>query len=248
MLKIKDLYVNAQNDVEILRGFDLSIGPGEVHAIMGQNGSGKSTLANAIAGHYGYVVKKGSIVYKGEDIVDWEVEKRAQKGIFLGFQHPVEIPGVSLSMFLQASLNSLRSVQGVRPLDTLEFVSLAKEKMKALDIEPQMLKRPLNVGFSGGEKKRIEILHLSLLEPECVILDELDSGVDVDALKLLSKGVNALRSSKRSFVLITHYKRLLELIHPDYIHVLAQGKIIHSGGMEIVDVLEKEGYKVFVGS
>ena len=241
MLEIKNLKASI-NDKTILKGLSLSIKPGELHAIMGPNGSGKSTLANVLSGKDGYNIS-GELNFKGESLKDVPVEKRAQKGIFLAFQYPLEIPGVNTNNFLKTSLNSLRKSKGEKELDSLAFLKLVKEKSSELGIDEKILSRQLNVGFSGGEKKKNEILQMSLIEPRMAILDETDSGLDIDALKIVANGVNTLRDKKRSFLIITHYQRLLDYIKPDFVHVLMNGKIAKSGCMELAEELEKVGYE-----
>ena len=241
MLKITNLKASI-NKREILKGLNLLINPGEVHAIMGPNGSGKSTLANVLSGKTGYELK-GTVEFNGEDLNDIEIEKRAQKGIFLAFQYPLEIPGVNTNTFLKTSLNTIRKARGEKELDTLSFLKIVKEKAKELGIDENILSRQLNVGFSGGEKKKNEILQMKILDPKLVILDETDSGLDIDALKIISKGVNSSRNKKNSFLVITHYQRLLDYIKPDRVHVLSDGKIIKSGNSELAKELEKKGYK-----
>lgn len=241
MLQIKDLRVSIGEE-EILKGINLDIRPGEVHAIMGPNGSGKSTLGNVIAGREEYEITGGSITYKGENLLELEVDERAIAGIFLSFQYPVEIPGVSCSNFLKQILNSVRKGRGqeeMNPIDTLKFL---KEKVKMMDMDENMLRRSLNEGFSGGEKKRNEILQMAVLEPTLAILDETDSGLDIDALKVVADGVNNLRSPERSFIVITHYQRLLNYIIPDYVHVLYKGRIVKSGDKNLAYELEERGY------
>ncbi len=241
MLKITNLKASI-NKREILKGLNLLINPGEVHAIMGPNGSGKSTLANVLSGKTGYELK-GTVEFNGEDLNDIEIEKRAQKGIFLAFQYPLEIPGVNTNTFLKTSLNTIRKARGEKELDTLSFLKIVKEKAKELGIDENILSRQLNVGFSGGEKKKNEILQMKILDPKLAILDETDSGLDIDALKIISKGVNSSRNKKNSFLVITHYQRLLDYIKPDRVHVLSDGKIIKSGNSELAKELEKKGYK-----
>ena len=241
MLEIKNLQASINNKA-ILKGLNLSIKSGEVHAIMGPNGSGKSTLANVLSGKSGYEIT-GELKFNGESLKTIPVEERAQKGIFLAFQYPLEIPGVNTNNFLKTSLNSVRKAKGEKELDTLSFLKLVKEKSSELGIDEKILSRQLNVGFSGGEKKKNEILQMKILDPNLIILDETDSGLDIDALKIISDGVNSSRSEKKSFLVITHYQRLLEYIKPDHVHVLSDGKIIKSGTSELALELEKKGYK-----
>ena len=241
MLVIKNLKASINNR-EILKGLNLKINPGEVHAIMGPNGSGKSTLANVLSGKNGYKIS-GEVKYLGESLNDIPVEERAQKGIFLAFQYPLEIPGVNTNNFLKTSLNTIKKAKGEKEIDTITFLELVKEKAKELGIDEKILSRQLNVGFSGGEKKKNEILQMKILNPNLIILDETDSGLDIDALKIISDGVNSSRSEKKSFLVITHYQRLLEYIKPDHVHVLSDGKIIKSGTSELALELEKKGYK-----
>ena len=241
MLVIKNLKASINNR-EILKGLNLKINPGEVHAIMGPNGSGKSTLANVLSGKDGYKIS-GEVKYLGESLNDIPVEERAQKGIFLAFQYPLEIPGVNTNNFLKTSLNTIKKAKGEKEIDTIAFLKLVKEKAKELGIDEKILSRQLNVGFSGGEKKKNEILQMKILDPNLIILDETDSGLDIDALKIISDGVNSSRSEKKSFLVITHYQRLLEYIKPDQVHVLSDGKIIKSGTSELALELEKKGYK-----
>ena len=241
MLEIKNLKASINNK-DILKGFNLKILPGEVHAIMGPNGSGKSTLANVLSGRDGYKIS-GDLIYQGNRLDEISIDERAQKGIFLAFQYPTEIPGVNTSNFLRTSLNKVRKAQGKKELDALSFLKIVKEKSKELGMDEKMLSRQLNVGFSGGEKKKNEILQMKILDPSLVILDETDSGLDIDALKTVAGGVNSSRDSKRAFLVITHYQRLLNYIKPDFVHVLANGKIVKSGGMELAEQLEKTGYK-----
>ena len=241
MLVIKNLKASINNR-EILKGLNLKINPGEVHAIMGPNGSGKSTFANVLSGKNGYKIS-GEVKYLGESLNDIPVEERAQKGIFLAFQYPLEIPGVNTNNFLKTSLNTIKKAKGEKEIDTIAFLELVKEKAKELGIDEKILSRQLNVGFSGGEKKKNEILQMKILDPNLIILDETDSGLDIDALKIISDGVNSSRSEKKSFLVITHYQRLLEYIKPDHVHVLSDGKIIKSGTSELALELEKKGYK-----
>ena len=241
MLEIKNLKVSI-NSKQILKGLNLTIKPGEVHAIMGPNGSGKSTLANVLSGKNGYEIS-GELNFKGESLNDIPVEVRAQKGLFLAFQYPLEIPGVNTNNFLKTSLNSLRKARGEKELDTLAFLKMVKEKTSELGIDEKILSRQLNVGFSGGEKKKNEILQMKILDPYFSILDETDSGLDIDALKTVAKGVNSSRSKEKSFLVITHYQRLLNYIKPDFVHVLSDGKIIKTGCGELAEELEKTGYK-----
>jgi Fe-S cluster assembly ATP-binding protein len=241
MLDISNLSASIE-DKKILRGFDLKIKAGEVHAIMGPNGSGKSTLANILSGKKGYTIE-GNISYEGEDLLNLPIEERAQKGIFLAFQYPIEIPGVNTNNFLKTSLNTIRKFRGLKELDSLDFLKLVKEKSKNLKIEKKILSRQLNVGFSGGEKKKNEILQMTILDPKLAILDETDSGLDIDALRIVSEGVNSLRSKNRSFLIITHYQRLLDYIKPDFVHVLVNGKIAKTGSSDLAQELEKDGYE-----
>ncbi len=244
MLEIKNLHVTVDG-TEILKGIDLSLGSGEMHAIMGPNGSGKSTLSYTIAGRAGYDVTEGEILFKGQNIVDLSPEDRAAEGIFLAFQYPVEIPGVANTTFLKEALNAMRRHRGEDELDAMQFVRMLREKVKELGISDDMLKRAVNAGFSGGEKKRNEILQMSVLEPALAVLDETDSGLDIDALKIVADGVNRLRNPERSMLMITHYQRLLDYIVPDFVHVLAHGRIQRSGGKELAQELEKNGYAEF---
>ena len=241
MLEIKNLKASINNK-DILKGLNLKINPGEVHAIMGPNGSGKSTLANVLSGKNGYEVS-GELNYKGENIKDIPIEERAQKGIFLAFQYPLEIPGVNTNNFLKTSLNSVRKAKGEKEIDTISFLKLVKEKASELGIDEKILSRQLNVGFSGGEKKKNEILQMKILNPHLAILDETDSGLDIDALKTIANGVNSSRHKEKSFLIITHYQRLLDYIKPDHVHVLSDGKIIKSGKHDLAKQLEKTGYK-----
>ena len=241
MLEIKNLKASINNK-EILKGVDISIQPGELHAIMGPNGSGKSTLANVLSGKDGYEVS-GELKYQGKDLINIPIDERAQKGIFLAFQYPTEIPGVNTNNFLKTSLNKIKKARGEKEMDTLSFIKMIKEKSNELGMNENMLSRQLNVGFSGGEKKKNEILQMKILNPNLAILDETDSGLDIDALKTVAKGVNSTRDKKKSFLVITHYQSLLNYIKPDFVHVLADGKIIKSGSMELAEQLEKTGYK-----
>jgi len=241
MLQIKDLKAKIDNK-EILKGLNLEIKPGEVHAIMGPNGSGKSTLSNVLSGKKGYTVS-GDVKYLNENLLDLEIEERAHKGIFLAFQYPLEIPGVNTNIFLKTSLNAIKKAKGEKELDAIEFLKLVKQKASELKFDEKILSRQLNVGFSGGEKKKNEILQMSILNPTLSILDETDSGLDIDALKIVSEGVNALRSKESSFLIITHYQRLLEYIKPDFVHVLINGQIVKSGGSELALELESKGYE-----
>ena len=241
MLEIKNLKSRI-GDSEILCGLSLSVNAGEVHAIMGPNGSGKSTLAQVVAGHKDYEVTDGSVTFKGKDLLDLEPEERAREGIFLGFQYPVEIPGVNNAYLLKAALNAKRKHHGLDEIDAFEFLKLAKEKMATLGMDQKFLNRGVNEGFSGGEKKRNEILQMAMLEPELAILDETDSGLDIDALKAVAQGVNSLRSPERAIILVTHYQRLLDYIEPDFVHVLSQGQIIMSGDKSLALELEEKGY------
>ncbi|PHS72023.1 MAG: Fe-S cluster assembly ATPase SufC [Cycloclasticus sp.] len=241
MLKIENLHVSVEGK-EILNGINLEIGAGEVHAIMGPNGSGKSTLSYILAGREGYDITEGRVLFNGKDLLDMSVEERAWAGVFLAFQYPVEVPGVSNIYFLKAALNGIRKHEGLSELDAMDFITRVKGKMKDLDMDEKFLYRAVNEGFSGGEKKRNEILQMSVLEPSLCLLDETDSGLDIDALQIVAEGVNRLRDPNRSFVLITHYQRLLDYIKPDYVHVLAHGKVVKSGGPELALELEKHGY------
>ncbi len=242
MLKIKNLHAGV-DDKEILKGLDLSIKPGEMHAVMGRNGSGKSTLSNVITGKDGYTITKGDIQYNNESIIDWAPEKRALAGIFMSFQYPVIMPGVNNTYFLKAALNTKRKHSGKKELDAAEFLKIVKNKLNELDMDTSYLQRAVNEGFSGGEKKRNEILQMLTLEPELVIMDETDSGLDIDALKIIANGVNKFRDPERSFLVITHYQRLLRYIEPDVVHVLIDGKIVRSGDKELASELEEKGYQ-----
>ena len=241
LLEITDLKVKAE-DKDILKGLTLSVNPGEVHAIMGPNGSGKSTLARILSGHPGYEATGGSVTYDGKDLLEMDPEERACEGVFMAFQYPVEIPGVNNQYFLKAALNAVRKHKGLPELDAIEFIQLIKEKARLLEMDQTMLNRAVNEGFSGGEKKRNEIFQMAVLEPKLAILDETDSGLDIDALRIVANGVNALRSPERAMIVVTHYQRLLNYIVPDFVHVLAGGRIVRSGGKELAHELEAKGY------
>ena len=241
MLEIKDLSAEVENN-QILKNFNLSVKPGEIHAIMGPNGAGKSTLAKVLAGHPFYDVTSGSAYLKGQDLLEMEPEERAQHGLFMSFQYPIEIPGVSNVEFLKAAVNSHRKAQGKKELSTEEFVKILDEKMKLMEIKPEFKDRNLNEGFSGGEKKRNEILQMAVIDPDVAILDETDSGLDIDAMRVVAKGVNELMNPNRALILITHYQRLLDYIKPDFVHVMLDGKIVKSGGPELAKELEEKGY------
>jgi Fe-S cluster assembly ATP-binding protein len=241
LLEIKNLHANVAGR-EILKGIDLTIDAGEVHAIMGPNGSGKSTLAQVLSGRDLYQVTAGAVVYDGKDLLEMSPEDRAREGIFMAFQYPVEIPGVSNLYFLKAALNAVRKHQGLSDLDAMDFLALVKEKMALMEMDQSLLNRAVNTGFSGGEKKRNEIFQMAVLEPKLAILDETDSGLDIDALKIVAAGVNALRDPARAMIVVTHYQRLLNYIVPDYVHVLAEGRIVKSGGKELALELEESGY------
>jgi Fe-S cluster assembly ATP-binding protein len=242
MLEVKDLHASA-NGREILKGVDLTVKAGEVHAIMGPNGSGKSTLAHVIAGRPGYEVTRGRVLYKGQDLLAMTPEARAREGVFLAFQYPVEIPGVSNVYFLKAALNAIRKHRGQSELDAMDFLALVKEKAKLVDIDESLVKRAVNEGFSGGEKKRNEIFQMAILDPQLAVLDETDSGLDIDALRIVAGGVNQLRTPERAIVLVTHYQRLLDYIIPDVVHVLLDGRIVKSGDKELARELEARGYE-----
>ncbi|MCX5761363.1 MAG: Fe-S cluster assembly ATPase SufC [Gemmatimonadetes bacterium] len=241
MLKIENLTASVA-DKQILKGISLTVNPGEVHAIMGPNGSGKSTLAQVVAGHPGYIVTGGSVTFEGQDLLAMEAEVRAQAGIFLAFQYPVEIPGVSNAYFLRAAYNEIRKARGEEEADPMEFLDIMEQKLKIVEMTESMLQRSVNAGFSGGEKKRNEILQMAVLDPKLAILDETDSGLDIDALRIVAEGVNKLKRPDRSTIVVTHYQRLLNYIVPDFVHVLAQGRIIKSGGKELALELEERGY------
>ncbi len=241
LLEVSDLHARVE-EKEILKGINLTVNAGEVHAIMGPNGSGKSTLAGVLSGRDAYEVTGGEVLFEGKDLLDLEPEERAQEGLFLAFQYPVEIPGVNNTYFLKAALNSIRRYRGEDELDAAQFLKLVREKMKVLHIDPSLLNRPVNEGFSGGEKKRNEIFQMAVLDPKLAILDETDSGLDIDALKVVADGVNALRSPERAVIVVTHYQRLLNYIVPDFVHVLSGGKIVKSGGKELALELEAQGY------
>ena len=242
MLEIRALRANA-GEKEILKGISLTVNPGEVHAIMGPNGSGKSTLAQVLAGHPAYEVTGGTVTYAGEDLLEMEPEERAQKGVFLAFQYPVEIPGVSNAYFLRAAYNEIRKARGLDELDPIDFMDVLEEKLKVVEWGPDIMSRAVNTGFSGGEKKRNEILQMAVLEPKLAILDETDSGLDIDALRIVAAGVNKLRHPERATIVVTHYQRLLNYIVPDRVHVLADGRIVKSGGKELALELEARGYE-----
>src|SRR5579884_2974863 len=241
LLEIKNLHAGVENK-QILKGIDLTINAGEVHAIMGPNGSGKSTLAAILAGREGYDVTEGQVIYNGQDLLELDPEERAREGLFLAFQYPVEIPGVNSTYFLKAALNEVRKAKGEPELDAMEFLALVKDKMKLLELKDDLLKRSVNEGFSGGEKKRAEIFQMAVLEPKLAILDETDSGLDIDALKIVSQGVNKLKRPDNAQLVITHYQRLLNYIVPDFVHVLVDGRIVRSGGAELALELEEKGY------
>jgi Fe-S cluster assembly ATP-binding protein len=244
LLEIKDLHATV-GDREILKGIDLTVEAGEVHAIMGPNGSGKSTLAGVLAGREAYHVTAGQVIYEGKDLLEMDPEERAREGVFLAFQYPVEIPGVSNMYFLKAALNNIRKHQNLPELDAMDFLNLVRDKMKLMEMDQALLNRPVNTGFSGGEKKRNEIFQMAVLEPKLAVLDETDSGLDIDALRTVAGGVNALRGPQRSMIVVTHYQRLLNYIVPDYVHVLAEGRIVKSGGKQLALELEESGYAGF---
>ncbi|MGH7775469.1 MAG: Fe-S cluster assembly ATPase SufC [Candidatus Binatia bacterium] len=241
MLKIKNLHAKAANN-EILRGIDLMVNAGEIHAVMGPNGSGKSTLAHVLSGRETYEVTAGEVIYEGKNLLEMAPEDRAREGIFLAFQYPVEIPGVSTTYFLKAALNAIRKQRSLEELDAMDFLALVKEKMKLVEMDQGLLNRPINEGFSGGEKKRNEIFQMAVLDPKLAILDETDSGLDIDALRIVANGVNTLRSEDRAMIVITHYQRLLNYIVPDYVHVLFDGRIVKSGDRQLALELEEKGY------
>jgi len=246
LLEVENLHVSVEDeDIEILKGVDLTVEEGEVHAIMGPNGSGKSTLAAVLAGREEYVVTEGSVRYKGKDLLELEAEERAEEGVFLAFQYPVELPGVSMTNFLREAVNSVREARGEEELGAADFLKLVRERAKLVDLDPDLVKRSVNEGFSGGEKKRNEIFQLAMLEPKLAVLDETDSGLDIDALRTVSDGVNKLRADDRSFVMITHYQRLLDYIEPDQVHVMVNGRIAESGDKDLAIRLEEEGYERF---
>ncbi len=241
MLEIRNLHAKVE-DNEILRGIDLVVRPGEIHAIMGPNGSGKSTLAGVLAGRDAYTVTNGTVSFEGKDLLEMAPEERAREGVFLAFQYPVEIPGVNNSFFLKSALNAIRRHRGMEELDAVDFLALIKDRMKLVDMDQSFLNRPVNEGFSGGEKKRNEIFHMAVLEPKLAILDETDSGLDIDALRIVADGVNKLRRKDNATIVVTHYQRLLNYIVPDFVHVLVDGRIVKSGGKELAITLEEQGY------
>ena len=248
MITIKNLFAStAEEPKEILKGLNLTIKPGEIHAIMGPNGSGKSTLSKVLAGSEEYEVTSGSVEFNDQDLLELEADQRAAAGVFLAFQYPVEIPGVPMTLFLKTALNAIRKQRGEAELDAIGFLRMIKETCSKLGVSEEMLKRPVNVGFSGGEKKRAEVLQMAMLDPKFCILDETDSGLDIDALRIVADGVNALRSKERSMLIITHYQRLLDYIKPDVVHIMANGKILKSGGPELALELEQHGYAEYVG-
>ena len=241
LLEIKNLHATVDGK-EILKGIDLTVNAGEIHAVMGPNGSGKSTLAQALAGHPAYTVTEGEVLYEGRNLLEMSPEDRAREGVFLAFQYPVEIPGVSNAYFLKAGLNEIRAHHGLEELDAMEFLQLLRKKLRVVEMDQSLVNRPVNDGFSGGEKKRNEILQMAILEPKLAILDETDSGLDIDALRIVANGVNSLRSPERAMILVTHYQRLLGYITPDFVHVLFNGRIVRSGGKELALELEERGY------
>jgi Fe-S cluster assembly ATP-binding protein len=244
MLKIQNLHASVE-DKEILKGVDLEIGPGEIHAVMGPNGAGKSTLAAVLTGRPGYTVTEGSVTFCGKDLLAMSPEERAWAGLFLSFQYPIEIPGVTITAFMKAAVNAKRRANGLEELKAGEFLKLQKEKMAFLKMKPEFAKREVNVGFSGGEKKRNEIFQMAMLDPSLSILDETDSGLDVDALKIVADGVNALRSPQKSAIIVTHYHKLLEYVQPDFVHVLKDGRIVKTGGKELIEAIESAGFDQF---
>ena len=247
LLEVKDLHASA-DEKPILKGISLTVNAGEVHAIMGPNGSGKSTLAQVLAGHPAYEVTAGSIAFQGQDLLDMEPEERAWAGMFLAFQYPVEIPGVTNAYFLRQGYNEIRKARGLEELDPIDFLDLLEEKLKVVEWGPEIMERAVNFGFSGGEKKRNEILQMAVLEPQLAILDETDSGLDIDALRIVAEGVNTLRRNDNAFILVTHYQRILNFVVPDHVHVLAGGKIVRSGGKELALELEEKGYEWLTGA
>jgi Fe-S cluster assembly ATP-binding protein len=244
MLEIKNLHASVE-DKEILKGVDLAIGPGEIHAVMGPNGAGKSTLAAVLTGRPGYTVTEGSVIFNGKNLLEMAPEERAWAGLFLSFQYPIEIPGVTITAFMKAAVNAKRKAQGLPELKAGDFLKLQKEKMAFLKMKPEFAKREVNVGFSGGEKKRNEIFQMAMLDPALSILDETDSGLDVDALKIVADGVNALRSPEKSAIIVTHYHKLLEYVQPDFVHVLKDGRIVKTGGRELIEAIESQGFDQF---
>src|SRR5437763_574105 len=241
ILDVKDLHVTVDGN-EILRGVNLTVNAGEVHAVMGPNGSGKSTLAQALAGHPSYTITQGTVLYDGKDLLDLSAEERAQEGVFLAFQYPVEIPGVANAYFLRAALNAIRAHRGEEQLDAVDFLAVLRQKLKVVEMDQSFMSRPVNEGFSGGEKKRNEILQMAVLEPTLAILDETDSGLDIDALKIVAQGVNRLRRPDNAIILVTHYQRILQYVEPDHVHVLFDGRIVKSAGKELALELERRGY------